>query len=154
MQNNIKSPREFFEVIVMPDFDDFYKNQGNIRLAFHVCMSIDHLADWIAKSLGQNRGNFLKAKYEECADLEIIRNLSSNAKHFPPDRAPIMHVATTAASVPVDNFVNVDDITDWDLHGAGDQVIARMENGNKFWLLNPITSAYTFWKREYENETW
>jgi hypothetical protein len=154
-ETQVSTPRSFFEQIVVPDFDAYYADQGNIRLAFHVCMSLDHLADWIAKAQGMDRGEFLKCKYMECSDLKKIRDLSANAKHYPPSRTntPVILMSVTAEPMSVLEWADVLAVPDVLAHGAGNQVKA-IQDGHETWLLNPVSGAFHFWKREYDLQRW
>jgi hypothetical protein len=153
--NRIATARDFFEHVVVPDFNVFHANQGDLRLAFHICMSLDHLADWIAKSQGLDRGKFLEGKYQDCSDLKKIRDLSANAKHFPPSRpnTPVILMSVTANQMSFLDWADVLAVPDVLTHGVGHQVKA-VQNGEETWLLNPVCGAFYFWKSEYEKQKW
>lgn len=155
MQQPLTSARQFFEHIVTPDYKDYYEHQNDIRRAVHICMSIDHLADWVAKSKNMERGALLECLYLKCPDLEVVRDLSCNVKHFQPTRAPVIMVAATAAAMTLDDMESsIDDIGDWDNHGSSPQIIAEYEDSHKIWLLNVIANGFAFWKKEYEKNEW
>ena len=44
---NVSTPRQYFDVVVKPDVDDFDANRTDLRLAYHACTSLLGLRDWI-----------------------------------------------------------------------------------------------------------
>ncbi len=153
MQNSITSPRQFFELIVTPNFHAFYESQGDLRLAFNACVSLNQLADWIAAALKENPGQFLEKKYKEKAEIRTVRHLANNFKHFEVrEPTPQLTVETSAASLTFDDWASVDDVANVDLHGIGPQSIARSDDGTKINFVEAISATYLFWKNEYVDE--
>jgi len=148
MDRCIESPEDFFNLIVTPDFEDYLNDPKNIRMAFHVCMALDHLVDWIAlsKAPAETRKNFIEKKYSQCfPHLEIIHNVSVNAKHFNPHTVSKINFGITQNGMSIDDWGMTDDVPDWDTYGVGPQVMAKEQEKGPLWLLNSITAVYSFW---------
>ena len=145
MHEYIESPEKYFDLIVTPDFEDFYKDQKNVRKAFHVCLSLDSLVDWVAQPRKRSR----KSYEIKCAPhLEIIHAAAINIKHFPPTSVDEMTFGVTSRSQKIDDWSSMDAAPDIDTYGMGPQVVAKQKEG---WLLNSISEVYYFWKNR---ENW
>ncbi len=144
----IQTPRDFFDLIVTPDVNDFVKSQGNIRFAFHACMSLDHMRDWVANFLGIGIGSFSDDVYKMCPAVEVIRNISVNAKHFPPTRAPVITTMVSAKPISIDAItVSIDDMLGTlDDYGAGLQVIAKEPGRSDDHVLLLVNEVFVFWR--------
>ncbi len=97
----IKNDIQFREEVVRPDLEDFMKDKGDVRKAFHCAISLFHLADWVYAShkkqidakfgfiddRGKERqvnnsaefANALGQKYEH---FQLIRGIANALKHF------------------------------------------------------------------------
>lgn len=155
---SITTPRQFFEQVVSHDVLDYAKDQSDLRKAFHACLSLDHLADWIANARNENRGSFLDKIYPQCPEIKAIRDISVNAKHFPPEpkRAPTIKTQEIKQSISIDEIdVPLDDmIGTLDDYGATPQIGIDVGDGKNQWLILLINKAYAFWKKEYEAKKW
>ena len=159
MQNTLTTPREFLDRIVVPDIEALMQAPHDVRLAFHASASIHHLREWVFKAgLTTYRGlsdyceNDL---YIRCPDLKLIRDLASNAKHFPPDagRAEKLVVGASAASTCWDSPTTMWDIAEWD-KSEQMQVIAAKEDGSKEWMVPILMKGFHFWKNEFDTNGW
>ncbi len=119
--SRIQTPQEFWDGVVVPDYNDFKSSIDDLRLAFHCAISLFHMSDWIyethkvvingtlrfndrktGKSKPVNRAteyaNYISDSHP---DFELIRQIANTAKHLkltstsPHPNAP-SHAANTA----------------------------------------------------------
>ncbi|CAE6801928.1 hypothetical protein [Paraburkholderia domus] len=144
MQNPITTPRGFFDGVVAPDVADLRENVQDVRLAFHAAISIHQLPEWIFKAgLTQHveLSQYRDSLYALRPDLKIIRDIASNAKHFPPERATPLNIGTSAGpalSFPDTPF----------FEPTQKQVLAKDEQGGSQWVIPVILAAFDFWSKE------
>lgn len=117
----IKTPKEFWEGIVEPDYNAFMAKTDDLRLAFHCAIALFHMSDWVyvthkksieatftfvdgkkgtrrvsrathfANSLGQAHPNF-----------ELARQIANTAKHLRLDgKSTHTNAPTHVANVSV-----------------------------------------------------
>jgi hypothetical protein len=150
MQNPITTPSGFFDRVVAPDVADLKANVHDVRRAFHAAISLHQLPEWIFKANLTQYGDLSKYReslYARRPDLKRIRDLASNAKHFPPERANKMSIGTSAGpalSLPNTTFCGP----------TQDQVLAKDEQGESQWVVPVILEAFDFWSKEmaqYQN---
>ena len=158
MQNSIQTPREFFDQVVTPDCEELRSNPGDVRIAFHASTSLHHLREWVLKaSLTEHKrlDEYSPDLYQRCPDLKVIRDLASNAKHFPPDpgKAEKMEVGVSAAPTTWDSPTALWDVALWG-QSQQNQIIAKKEDGSRQWMIPIILNAYSFWKQEFLNNSW
>jgi len=151
MQNSIQTPREFFDQVVTPDCEELRSNPGDVRIAFHASTSLHHLREWVLKaSLTEHKrlDEYSPDLYQRCPDLKVIRDLASNAKHFPPDpgKAEKMEVGVSAASA-IGCVARLG-------QSKQTQVIAKKDDGSRQWMIPIILNAYSFWKKEFLDNGW
>jgi hypothetical protein len=124
---------EYRAEIVEPDFNDFIKDDGDLRAAFHCAISLFHLHDWVYQThklyidanfafknkLGlatpvSNHAGFADALADQYPDFELIRGVANSAKHLslrprkvnrpaPPSNMPSNAANTFAQSAGWDN---------------------------------------------------
>lgn len=90
---------EFWEDIVLPDFNDATNNPGDMRAAFHCAISLFHLSDWLFVAhgtalIGQfnlvsrrpgrpvDETDFANALNAADPNFELIRGIANSAKHL------------------------------------------------------------------------
>ena len=102
---DIATPQDFWDYVVVPDYDDSVTNVDDLRKAFHCAISLFHMADWIyithqttihatfyfnsRKLLGSNVP-MLVTRVSEFADsisdahpnFELIRRIANSVKHL------------------------------------------------------------------------
>jgi len=156
MQNSIQTPREFFNQVVTPDCEELKNSPGDVRIAFHASASLHHLREWVFKAgltgypnLSQYSGDL----YQRYPGLKVIRDIASNAKHFPPDRAEKMEVGVSAALTTFGSPTALWDVTRWG-QSQQDQIIAKKDDGSRQWMIPIILNAYSFWKQEFLDNGW
>jgi hypothetical protein len=101
LTDRIDTYQKFKGCIVEPDFDDFMKDKGNLRKAWHCAGSLFHLADWVYgkhkpsidakyQYLDDNGTTKSVSRVEEFAtalgqkypDFQLVRGVANAAKHF------------------------------------------------------------------------
>lgn len=99
----ITNAREFFDEIVVPDFNEFKRDTSSLRTALHSALSLYHLHEWIFAShrceLGHSKArDFDKALCADFQEFQLIRDVANAAKHMELTRDPqrITHAANTA----------------------------------------------------------
>jgi len=158
MQNSIKTPREFFDRVVTPDWEELKKNPHDVRIAFHASISLHQLRDWVFKAYLKGHLNFpqyCEDLCHRCSDLKVIGDLASNAKHFPPNpkRAEKMEVGVSAAPTNWGDPTAIWGVAHWE-KTERNQVIAQKDDGSKQWMIPIIWNAYSFWEKEFLNNGW
>ena len=117
---HIQTPHEFWDDVVVPDYDDFLGKIDDLRLALHCAISLFHMADWvyvthkamidaaftfkdktgIPRSVSDEK-EFANALGDAHRNFELIRQIANTAKHLKLKRvsshpnAP-SHAANTA----------------------------------------------------------
>jgi hypothetical protein len=119
--SSIQTPQEFWENVVVHDYNDFMSRIDDLRLAFHCAISLFHMSDWIFQThqtnilanirfkdrkSGQSKpvtraSEFANFVSDAHPDFELIRQIANTAKHLrltgvsPHPNAP-SHAANTA----------------------------------------------------------
>lgn len=158
MQKSIKTPREFFDRVVTPDWEELKKNPHDVRIAFHTSMSLHHLREWVFKAglTGHlDLSQYCVDLYHRCSALKVIRALASNAKHFPPDhgRAEKMEVGVSVAPTYPGAPTAIWAVFHWG-ETEQNQIIAQKDDGSKQWMIPIILNAYSFWEKEFLDNGW
>ena len=156
MLNPIITPRDFFSQIARPDCEDAIAVPDDVRKVLHACMSLHHLRDWVFNA-GLAKFNtekeFSEDLYKRCPELKIIRAIAINSKHSAPTTAPMMTVGTSAAAAGAwgESWGESWGKT-WGRIQA--QVLGKTEDGESYWVKQPLCKAFEFWKREFEDNKW
>ncbi len=102
----VTTPREYFDGIVKPDYDDFRADTSNLRGAFHLANSLFNLRDWtfahFSKSgesthdgqtykFGGDEGAYNATLESLCREFGHIRDVANASKHM-----ALKKVSTTA----------------------------------------------------------
>lgn len=95
-----------------------------------------------------NKGRFTEKLYAACQAVRNIRDISVNAKHFPPEDAPILEtrpiekpIRISEISIPIKDMLGP-----IARYGAGLQVCAKgvdAADRNVFLLVNEV---FAYWK--------
>jgi hypothetical protein len=158
LQEPLTTPRGFFDRVVVPDIEDLKRNPEDVRLAFHAGTSLHQLRDWVYKAglVPQlSFSQFCESLYGRCPALSTIRDLASNAKHYPPDPewAEKMDVGVSAAPTFWGSETALWDVAHWN-QTTQMQVIARTEDGQSAWMVPVLLTGYHFWEKEFETNGW
>lgn len=87
----IQTPKEFWEGIVVPDYEAFMANRDYLRLAFHCAVALFHMADWVFVT----REATLPATFGfNAAGGE--RGFGNALVSIHPEFAPVRHAANAA----------------------------------------------------------
>jgi hypothetical protein len=92
----IATPSEFFSEIVDPDVDECLRKPRDLRLAFHACISLFSLRDWIVKAhSGKTWTHNQTPKGQLCSNdnlqhdlvqiqpsFLVVSNVANSAKHM------------------------------------------------------------------------
>jgi hypothetical protein len=96
-----QTPDDFWQGILLPDYNHFQENTGDLRSAFHSAISLFHMHDWIFEAYpdcvtanfafthsdghSQNAtdvGMFANALEQANSDFGLIRGIATAAKHW------------------------------------------------------------------------
>ncbi len=121
-------------------------------------MSLHHLRERVFKAgltVHLDFSQYCGDLYHRCSDLKVIRDLASNAKHFPPDpsKAEKMEVGVSAASTYPGAPTALWGVFHWG-EPEQNQIIAQKDDGSKQWMIPIIWNAYSFWEKEFLNNGW
>jgi hypothetical protein len=84
----IASAREYFDDVVVPDFDDFIGDTTSLRKAFHCANSLFHLHDWVISEHPEAFQNCKTARdlakflATQSSDFLIVKDLANATKHM------------------------------------------------------------------------
>ena len=96
VNNKITTYTDYWREIALQDYADFARNEGSLRHAFHLAMSLSHMADWVffgeEQSVRQHFSNegrpvateveFGAALCAHLGEFAVIRGVANSAKHF------------------------------------------------------------------------
>jgi hypothetical protein len=94
--SKIDTPREYFENVVVPDVEDFLRDPTNLRYAYHTCVSLLSLRDWVVKAYhdrtwsweSKPQGTITTTRQLQQAlnliddSFEIITDIANASKHM------------------------------------------------------------------------
>ena len=94
MTSTIATYTAYWREIVVKDFDDFASHEDDLRLAFHLAVTLFHMADWVF--VGEERyvrehfhlppkGNekdFAAALCQHLSAFAVISGIANSAKHL------------------------------------------------------------------------
>lgn len=115
----IQTPKEFWDGIVVPDYNAFVAKTDDLRLAFHCAIALFHMADWVyvmhqstinatftfvdgAKGVRPviRSGHFANSLGQAHPDFELVRQIANAAKHLDLDgKSHHANAPTHAANV-------------------------------------------------------
>jgi len=92
----IEKPREFFDNVVTPDFQDLTANRSDLRLAYHACTSLLGLRDWVchehkskpwsaqgkAQAPFAGRNDLQNALGALNSNFDIVTDIANASKHM------------------------------------------------------------------------
>lgn len=101
VHSSVTDCAEYWNEILVPDFDDFIKQIDDLRKAFHCAISLFHMCDWIYVFYGlqvcssftykdnndatqavSDEKTFANALRDLCPEFELIRGIANSAKHL------------------------------------------------------------------------
>ena len=121
MSLRIDDYKKYWNEVVLPDYEDFMSDVGNLRKAFHLAISLFHMTDWLYwgnkehidanftfldKDANSQRvtseSTFSNSICDYDPDFELIRGIANASKHLKLQR-PGQHAAspTNAANTYV-----------------------------------------------------
>jgi hypothetical protein len=78
---SVSTPRDFFELIVMPQYEDFVKSNASPRHALLSVITAYHMIEWVCKE--HERQKFIYAMPTVAATShELARKITNGTKHF------------------------------------------------------------------------
>jgi hypothetical protein len=142
MRDQITTPREFFERIVVPDIEEMQADPSDIRRAVHATFSVNALGDWCVRAPRASYASF-RHLCAECPVLEEIRELAHNTKHYPPnaERNTKLRFSHTAEAVAA----CADLQAGWGHYS--DRVVAKPEEGAVVDVYELVMQAFEFWRK-------
>lgn len=169
---------EFKTEIVDKDFEEFVKNDGDVRAAFHCAISLFHLHDWVYRAHKAHidatytflkngkpervskASEFANALSDRHADFELIRGVANSAKHLrldgsnksrpaPPENTPIDAANTFAQSAGWGEGKYGE--MKW---GGAPTVMLEGANNNHLVLSKLAASVKKMWDDLFATEKW
>jgi len=141
----LTTPLQFFNEVVAPDVAAFEKDPHSVRLAIHAVASLHHLRDWVFKAQPDIDKEERKRQREEllqCDAIKEIRELASNAKHFPPDQAELRRFFFSAPAAPSP------------LRPTWPEIFAETVDGADISLRLVVREAFEFWQGKVNKGEW
>jgi hypothetical protein len=96
-----QTPEDFWNGMLLPDYNDFQADVGDLRMAFHSAISLFHMHDWVFNihedyiianfTLIDDQGNTPRTKKAKhfgnaleaiCPDFALIRGIANAGKHL------------------------------------------------------------------------
>ncbi len=108
------SAADYHRIVVRPSLDEFYANNGNLRLAMHAAISLAHVPDYVF----QNRGSDPKAAsaaaeaYRKdlaarCFSFRVVEGFAMASKHCTMSRAGLRGFSSDRQARFVPAFMGV-----------------------------------------------
>ena len=82
VQASIRTPSEFRNQIMEPDYEAFVQAPTDLRLAFHAATSLFHLRDWVAWAQSIPRSHLQRELEARCEYFGLIRDVANAGKHL------------------------------------------------------------------------
>lgn len=131
---------EFFDIHVMPTYEDWSKDPINIRLAMSAAVVLNHMADYVwhtYKALDPVRifntktcGDFRAELAIRNPHFAIIRDVAEAHKHLMLDRNSRVLTSTEQTSVGTTNWGNTGFGTG--PFGGGPSIIVKLDDETKY----------------------
>ena len=153
MQKPLTTPRAFFQSVVVPDVDAVKRNPEDVRLALHAATSLHQLRDWVYKAglvPAVSWQEYCENLYRRCSALRSIRDVASNAKHYPADPSKAARLDIGVTAMPVSTVSEDPDTA----QAMQVHVIAKNDSGLKAMVVPAVVEGFEFWKKEFETHGW
>ena len=143
---DIKTSQDFFKKL-LDDYEEFCKNKTSPRIALNCAMTAWHLIDWLFREKNptaakQEIGNFRKPLIEKCPSLQIMRDLTTGAKHYTiSDYTPKMKSTELKKGAFSKAFSRGFDIP---------SLIIELQDGTKIYFEDEIQKVIDFWTKYFE----
>ena len=82
VQVSIRTPSEFRNQIMEPDYEAFMQAPSDLRLAFHAATSLFHLCDWVACAQSIPRFHLQRELEARCEYFGLISDVANAGKHL------------------------------------------------------------------------
>jgi len=84
---NIQTPRDFLHDLVIPQYEDFTRNNGSVRHALLTIILVSHMYEWVhgkgSTSLVERfRSNYPNEDNDMAIFFDVARKIANDAKHF------------------------------------------------------------------------
>jgi hypothetical protein len=80
---------QFLNEVAEPDYRDAVHNIESLRHAYHFCVSLFSLRDWVYEEFSKqpgwtlgNKGAFQKYLQAQCPEFAIVSDVANSAKHL------------------------------------------------------------------------
>ena len=141
--------------VAEPDFHDAFQNPESLRHAFHFCVSLFSLRDWVYAEFssqpewtyGEHIGDFQTYLEAQCSQFSIISDVANSAKHLQLNRSRrgvggADHVALYGAggisSRPISSMPTLEVL-------VGDTIYP---------LLHTAEQVFYMWRKLFEQNNW
>ena len=158
----INSAHDFWEKIVQPDYQEFTRDQTNLRLAAHAALSLYHIHDWVFEDYKGDTARIFECKsksqfldhirQQECADFELLRGLANSHKHFRLDRGQPAVASSTQVSIRP---------TGWGEsaygegpYGGSASIVVDIGNGQIRHFTAIAQNVWEMWCRLFRSQNW
>jgi alkylation response protein AidB-like acyl-CoA dehydrogenase len=153
----IPDARAFWDLVVLPDVEDFKSRPSEVRLWLHVAWSLWHLHDWLWHDKypemdtrdNQNYEKFKEELIAQCPELRWLRDLADAAKHrgLGRDDVQVRQVAEKLGRGGAGGF----DVVGPFAFGSGQpqRAITLRTGGTEHWLEDVIDKAVEFWRSHH-----
>ncbi|PLX39572.1 MAG: hypothetical protein C0606_03475 [Hyphomicrobiales bacterium] len=170
----VKESEDYWEKIVKPDYTDFFAHLDDIRRAFHLSVSLLHLADWIyvahksaidgtftfKDASQQDRPvdsvpTFANALGDNCEEFELIRGIANASKHLSltrPGRSANSPIHAANTSVQTTGYGQGG--FGMGPYGGGARVMLAGPNGNDREFSDLANKVMTMWEDLSDTYQW
>jgi hypothetical protein len=167
----IENPREFFDNVVTPDFQDLNANRSDLRLAYHACTSLLSLRDWVCcehrgkpwNAQGKAQAPFAKANDLQNAlktlnsDFDIVTDIANASKHMVLDskrsRTPLWGNANTEVQQIHGGAIGSGPIGAAPIGGSSSRIVVNI-NQTYHDVFGCIWAVYAAWDKLMQENSW
>ena len=139
------TPDDFWRTHVLPDYDDYMRDQGNERKAMHAAVSAFHMADhvWAYYHTNDPKKVFSMKSAREycqylathcCPDFALIRDVAEAHKHMELDRPQSPPRRVTSSSNSHAEYIPGDPIGSFVVGSSvigGDAIVVNLDDGSR-----------------------
>jgi hypothetical protein len=168
--SRIANPSECFREIVDPDVDDCLSKPCDLRLAFHACISLFSLRDWIVKAHSGKAWAYNGAPQghihsNESLQVDLVRiqpsflvvsNVANSAKHMVLEQNRQWTRMQGSANVVIQSTggaVSGGPISSAPICGGTDLIVADL-GGKLHDVVASITDVHSLWKALLSENKW
>lgn len=135
---SIKTAADFLNEMVLPQYEDFLKNNSSSRHALLCTMTSYHLYEWVNGKKFTTKTNHFQLKYPKHTSLiqsfELARKITNGTKHFcSPIKTRIQPGFSSAFS-----------------SGFAKPLVIECDDGSEISADQLLESIIYFWKEQYD----